>query len=229
MIWLKQEYDFQSGAILNFNKPVGKSSFWIVKKVRYLIDTKVGHAGTLDPFAEGVLLLCTGKATKQVSALMILPKEYVGVIRLGVQTETDDPTGEIVEQHEVGEISSTQVEEALREFIGEIYQIPPMYSAKKVGGERLYRLARKGQVIEREPMLVNISNIELLVFNGIDIKVRVHCSKGTYIRALARDVGKKLGCGAHLKSLVRTKIGDYTIEDSLDLEKFNQLLDARSE
>ena len=226
MNWFQEEYDFESGAILNFYKPVGKSSFWIVKKVRYLIKTKVGHAGTLDPFADGVLLLCTGKATKKVSEIMALPKQYVGVITLGVQTETDDLTGEIILKKDVPELSQDKIKEILKKFVGDIYQIPPMFSAKKVGGVRLYHLARKGKVIEREPSLVHIDAIEMLSFDGADITLRVNCSKGTYIRALARDVGKEIGCGAHLKKLVRTKIGNYAIEDSIDLDRFKQLLNS---
>ncbi len=224
MNWLNEENDFASGAFLNFSKPVGKSSFWIVKKVRYLINTKVGHAGTLDPFAEGVLILCTGRATKKVSEIVALPKEYEGVISLGIQTETDDPTGRVMAEKNVPKLTEQRIRKTLEEFEGEILQIPPMFSAQKIGGERLYHLARQGKVVERQPKMVNIHSISLLDFDGQNIGIRVNCSKGTYIRALARDIGQNLGCGAHLAKLVRTKVGEYKLEDSMNLDEFNQLL-----
>lgn len=223
MNWLEKEFDFQAGAILNFNKPTGKSSFWIVKQVRNLIGAKVGHAGTLDPFAEGVLLLCTGKATKQVSKFMDMPKEYVGEIELGTVTNTDDCTGEIVKEQEIPDLDIKIIRETLHDFVGDIYQTPPMFSAKKVQGKRLYKIARTGKVIERKPSFVHLEDIQILSFEIPIIKIKVICSKGTYIRALARDVGEKLGCGGHLKSLIRTKIGKYKIEDSLSLEQFRQI------
>jgi tRNA pseudouridine55 synthase len=224
MIWLQQEFDFAAGAILNFNKPIGKSSFWLVKKIRGIVQTKVGHAGTLDPFAEGVLLVCTGKATKQVSKFMEMQKEYIGEIELGITTNTDDPTGEIIEQHLVPGISRDEFKKVCSTFVGEIYQVPPMFSAKKVNGERLYKLARKGMVIERAPKLVYIDTIEVLNFEPPVGKIKVTCSKGTYIRALARDIGEKIGCGGYLKSLIRTRIGDFSIDESLDLDGFKQLV-----
>ncbi|MFZ5518458.1 MAG: tRNA pseudouridine(55) synthase TruB [Candidatus Zhuqueibacterota bacterium] len=229
MKWLHTEYDFAAGAIVNFHKPVGKSSFWYVRKIHYLIQTKVGHAGTLDPFAEGVLLLCTGKATKQVSELMSLPKEYIGILRLGIQTETDDATGAIVRNAAVPQLSGNDIVQSLEKFVGDVLQIPPMFSAKKVAGERLYHLARKGRIIDRVPKQVHIESIDLISFHENLITICVKCSKGTYIRALARDIGNDLGCGAHLQSLVRTRIGDYCIEDSIDLERFKQLLENHQE
>lgn len=224
MIWLEREFDFAAGAILNFKKPVGRSSFWIVKKVREIVTTKVGHAGTLDPFAEGVLLICTGKATKRVSEFMDLAKEYIGEIELGAETNTDDRTGEIIQQHQVPPINLNEFEEVCKTFVGEIYQVPPMFSAKKVQGRRLYKIARTGKVIEREPKLIRIDNIEVLNFQSPVAKIKITCSKGTYIRALARDIGQKIGCGGHLKSLVRTRIGNFCIEESLDLDDFKQLM-----
>ena len=224
MIWLEQEFDFAAGAILNFKKPVGRSSFWIVKKVREIVTTKVGHAGTLDPFAEGVLLICTGKATKRVSEFMDLAKEYIGEIELGAETNTDDRTGEIIQQHRVPQINLNEFEEVCKTFVGEIYQVPPMFSAKKIQGRRLYKIARTGKVIEREPKLIRIDNIEVLNFQSPVGKIKITCSKGTYIRALARDIGQKIGCGGHLKSLVRTRIGNFSIEESLNLNDFEQLM-----
>jgi len=229
MKWLHTEYDFAAGAIVNFYKPVGKSSFWYVKKIHHLIQTKVGHAGTLDPFAEGVLLLCTGKATKQASELMALPKEYVGVLRLGIQTETDDATGEIVRNVPVPDLSLTDISRSLEKYVGDVLQIPPMFSAKKIAGERLYHLARKGRIVDRVPKLVHVESIELISFQENQITIRVNCSKGTYIRALARDIGNDLGCGGHLQSLVRTRIGNYSIDDSIDLDRFKQLLETHRE
>lgn len=224
MIWLEKEFDFGAGAILNFYKPIGKSSFWVVKKVRDLVSTKVGHAGTLDPFAEGVLLICTGKATKQVARLMDLPKEYLGEIELGIETDTDDRTGKIISEAEVPTLSQRELDQVCSRFIGDIYQIPPMFSAKKVKGRRLYKIARQGKVIEREPKLVHIDCIRLLSFDGQIAKIEVTCSRGTYIRTLAKDIGQKIGCGGHLKSLVRTKIGEFNVINSIRLEQFEKLL-----
>jgi tRNA pseudouridine55 synthase len=224
MIWLQKEFDFEAGAILNFYKPIGKSSFWIVKKVRNLVRTKVGHAGTLDPFAEGVLLICTGKATKQAASLMSLVKEYVGEVELGIETDTDDRTGKIINQIETPVLSQEEFEQVCNDFVGDIYQIPPMFSAKKMKGRRLYKIARQGKIIERDPKLVHIDRIEVLSFDGQIAKIKVVCSKGTYIRALARDIGQKIGCGGHLKSLVRTKIGEFEVTDSIRLDQFEELL-----
>lgn len=224
MIWLQQEFDFQSGAILNFNKPEGRTSFWLVKKVRNLVNTRAGHAGTLDPFATGVLLICTGKATRQIATLMDHPKEYIGEIELGSVTDTDDKTGKLIQRQEVPRLSLQDFKQICNSFVGDIYQLPPMFSARKVNGKRLYKIARMGKVIEREPKLVHIEDIDILSFNIPVAKIKLTCSKGTYIRALARDIGHRIGCGAHLKSLVRTRIGEYKITDSLTWNQFEQIL-----
>ncbi|MDW7679675.1 MAG: tRNA pseudouridine(55) synthase TruB [bacterium] len=224
MNWLGTAFDFQAGAILNMNKPVGKTSFWVVKQVRSMVNTKVGHAGTLDPFAEGVLLLCTGRATKQVSRLMKMPKIYVAEIRLGITTNTDDQTGEVVKQAPVPGVTHNELEKYLSEFTGEIEQVPPMFSAKKIQGKRLYKLARAGLVVERKPSTVYIEEISILNFQTELIKIRVKCSSGTYIRSLARDLGEKIGCGGHLHSLIRTSIGDYHNEDSLSVDQFSEII-----
>ena len=224
MIWLEKEHDFSAGAILNFYKPIGKSSFWVVKKVRDIVSTKVGHAGTLDPFAEGVLLLCTGKATKQVERLMEMPKEYIGEIEFGIETDTDDRTGKVINETPIPKLSQEKLGQVCNHFTGNIYQIPPMFSAKKIKGRRLYKIARQGGVIEREPKPVHIDRIELLSFDGQVMKIQVTCSRGTYIRALARDIGQKIGCGGHLKSLIRTKIGEFNVINSIRLEQFEELL-----
>ncbi|NOZ62485.1 MAG: tRNA pseudouridine(55) synthase TruB [Calditrichaeota bacterium] len=224
MEWLGAPFDFAAGAILNILKPAGKSSFYVVKRVRFLTNTKVGHAGTLDPFATGVLLLCTGKATKKSSQLMELPKWYVGEIELGKTTNTDDVTGEITGQYNVPKFSLSDVETVCQKFIGEIDQIPPMFSAKKVNGRRLYKLARKGLEIERKPHRVHIYDIKIHKFSSPIVKIEVNCSKGTYIRALARDIGAALGCGGFLKSLTRIRVGHFGVEDSLRLEDLPGLL-----
>jgi len=227
MIWLENDFDFEAGAILNFSKPIGKSSFWLVKKVRDIVNTKVGHAGTLDPFAQGVLLLCTGKATKRVAEFMDLPKEYIGEIELGAVTNTDDVTGEMIEQYHVPALSQNDFTEICRAFVGEIYQIPPMFSAKKIQGRRLYQIARKGEIVTRTPKLVRIDRIEVLDFQRPVAKLKITCSKGTYIRGLARDIGQKIGCGGYLKSLIRTRIGNFSVEDALELSDFKQQCETR--
>lgn len=224
MIWLKKKYNFEAGSILNFYKPVGKSSFWIVKKIKKLVNTKVGHAGTLDPFAEGVLLICTGKATKQVMKLMDLPKEYIGEVELGIEMDTDDPTGRIISQNEVPRLNQQEFERICNDFVGDIDQIPPMFSAKKVNGRRLYKIAREGDQIAREPKTVYVDRIDVLSFDGQIAKIKVVCSKGTYIRTLAKDIGQKIGCGGHLKSLIRTRIGKFDVKDSIQLNEFEELL-----
>ena len=224
MIWLQKEYNFEAGSILNFYKPVGKSSFWIVKKIKKLVNTKVGHAGTLDPFAEGVLLICTGKATKQVMKLMDLPKEYIGEVELGIEMDTDDSTGRIISQNEVPRLNQQEFERICNDFVGDIDQIPPMFSAKKVNGRRLYKIAREGDQIAREPKTVYVDRIDVLSFDGQIAKIKVVCSKGTYIRTLAKDIGQKIGCGGHLKSLIRTRIGKFDVKDSIQLNEFEELL-----
>ena len=226
MEWLGEKYDFKSGAILNFNKPIGKTSFWIVKKVRNIINTKVGHAGTLDPFAEGVLILCTGKATKQISCFMNFKKKYVGEIQLGAKTDSDDKTGEVIEEKKVPKLTLKDLECYSKNFIGEISQIPPMYSAKKVNGTRLYKLARAGKVIERKPSLVTVDEFNIISFKDNKIKISITCSKGTYIRSIARDLGETIGCGGYLESLVRTDIGKYNINSSLTLSQFEEIVNS---
>lgn len=224
MNWMDKQFDFEAGAIVNINKPVGRTSFWVVKKVRHIVKTKVGHAGTLDPFAEGVLLICTGKATKQVARLMDLSKEYIGEIEFGIETDTDDRTGTITRQQKVPELDREKIEHVCAQFVGNIYQIPPMFSAKKVKGKRLYQIARTGKTIEREPKQVHIKSIDVLSVLSPIVKIKVECSKGTYIRALARDIGREIGVGGHLRSLVRTRIGEYKIADALTLDQFERFV-----
>jgi len=217
--------DFNEGVILNVNKPSGLTSFGVVRKIRgWTRCKKVGHAGTLDPGATGVLLVVTGKATKKVDQLMGLEKEYKGTILLGITTDTDDAEGRIIEEKEVSPFSEDKINKVLKGFTGEIEQIPPMYSALKINGQPLYKLARKGKVVERKPRKVIIHSISVDSIDLPCINVTVRCSKGTYIRALARDIGEKLGVGGHLKSLVRTRIGGYKVEDALSLDDIREEL-----
>ena len=204
------------------------TSFSVVAKVRaWTHCKKVGHAGTLDPFATGVLLVCTGKATKRVSEFMELEKEYEGVIELGKTTETDDREGKILQQQDVPVFSIKDIQSVLKKFIGEIEQVPPMYSALKKNGVRLYKLARKGKVVYREPRKVKIHEITLLKWDRPFLEIRVKCSRGTYVRALARDIGKELRVGGYLKELCRTRIGTYSIKDSYTLTTFREFLSVK--
>lgn len=212
-------FNFAAGEILNINKPEGWTSFDVVKKIRSAARIKkVGHAGTLDPFASGVLLLCTGPATKQVESLMAFDKEYVAEIELGKTTDTYDRTGLILSQTAADNIDLDAVINSLKKFEGEIYQTPPMYSAIKVRGQRLYELARRGEAIERTPRKIRIYGIELINHVKSRITIKVVCTKGTYIRSLAHDLGEDLGCGAYLHALVRTRVGSYRIEDAWSMD-----------
>ncbi len=215
--------DFEKGQIININKPEGWSSFDVVRKIRYHIHVKkIGHAGTLDPFASGVLLICTGKATKRVQELMNYDKEYWAHIELGKTTDTYDITGKVQKQNSPPHVIIDEIKEICYRFKGEIYQIPPMFSAIKINGKRLYKLARKGLTVKRNPRKVKIFEIEVLDFENPYITLKVICSKGTYIRALANDIGEMVGCGAYLKSLIRTRIGPYDIESASSISDFTQ-------
>lgn len=209
-------FHFHEGEILNVNKPTGITSFRVVQMIRkWASCRKVGHAGTLDPLATGVLLVCTGKATKQVSRLMQMEKTYRAVVRLGVQTDTDDTEGAVLEERPVKAFTKRDISKALKRFEGEIMQIPPRYAAIKKNGKPLYRWAREGVEVERDPRPVRIRRIELIEWKKPDITMKVHCSSGTYIRALARDVGEILGTGGMLLELCRTAVGPYHIESAL--------------
>lgn len=204
--------------MLNIFKPIGLTSFDVIKKVRKISGIKkVGHAGTLDPFASGVLLVFLDEETKKVSDFMELKKEYEGVMEFGIMTDTYDSYGKIVERRPVEEYSADFLKNELSSFVGEIEQIPPMYSAVKYFGIPLYKIARRGKEVERRPKKIAIHSLKMLYYSSPFLSIRVSCSKGTYIRSLVFDIGKKLGCGANLKSLTRTRVGDYSIEDSLFL------------
>ena len=230
--------NFKEGEVLYFNKPLGWTSFKVVGHARYHIcrrikekKLKVGHAGTLDPLATGVMIVCTGKATKRIEEFQYHTKEYVATIRLGATTPSYDLEHEIDATYPTEHITRGLVEETLKKFIGEIQQVPPAFSACMVNGKRAYDLARKGEEVELKPKLLVIDEIELLD-DGLDIaepwiKVRVVCSKGTYIRALARDIGEALHSGAHLTALERTRVGDVRLADCLNPLDFKEWIEAQ--
>lgn len=207
--------------ILLIDKPAGITSHDVVDRVRRIFHTRaVGHAGTLDPFATGLLILGVGKMTKELSNYVGLDKTYVATARLGATSTTDDPEGEIVEMTNVQCPMTTDVETALATFLGTSEQITPLYSAKKVGGKKMYELARKGlgDTVERPKKQITIHDIRLVDYNCPEITFEVSCSSGTYIRALARDLGERLGCGAYLTGLRRTKIGEYDVKNAKTLK-----------
>lgn len=222
--------DFQEGEILYFDKPLHWTSFKLVKTLRNTISRayglkkiKVGHAGTLDPLASGVMIVCTGKATKLIESFQYQTKEYVATLRLGATTPSHDLETEIDATYPTEHITRELVEQTLTRFVGTISQVPPAFSACKVDGRRAYRMARKGQAVELKPKELVIDEIELLEFSPIEIKIRVVCSKGTYIRALARDIGRALDSGAHLSGLIRTRIGDVTLDRCYHVDQIAEL------
>lgn len=214
----------ESGAprhgIINLNKPGGMSSARAVSAVKRLLPrgTKIGHAGTLDPFATGVLLLLVGKATKLCERLMDQPKQYRATIKFGATTATDDPESEETVTADLSPVSRERVEAAARTFVGDVLQRPPAFSALKVGGRRAYDLARKGRDVTLEPRRVRVYSIELLEFEWPLARLKIDCGRGTYIRAIARDLGELLGVGGYLTELSRRAIGQFRIEDSVTLE-----------
>ena len=205
--------------ILLVDKPKGITSHDVVDRVRRIFHMKkVGHAGTLDPMATGLMIILVGKATKVSQYLMSMDKEYTGTMRLGQSTDSQDAEGALVEERPVPELTEAEVLAQIKTFVGDQYQTPPMFSAKKVGGQPLYKLARKGKTVEREPRVIHISRFEMTDFASPEISFLVACSKGTYVRTIAHDLGEKIGCGAHLNVLRRTGIGDFRIEDGSTLE-----------
>ncbi|MGB0289810.1 MAG: tRNA pseudouridine(55) synthase TruB, partial [Opitutales bacterium] len=205
--------------ILLVDKPKGITSHDVVDRVRRIFHMKkVGHAGTLDPMATGLMIILVGKATKVSQYLMSMDKEYTGTLRLGQSTDSQDAEGELVEERSVPELTEAEVLAKMKTFVGDQYQTPPMFSAKKVGGQPLYKLARKGKTVEREPRVIHISRFEMTDFALPEISFLVACSKGTYVRTIAHDLGENFGCGAHLNVLRRTGIGDFRIENGSTLE-----------
>ena len=212
---------FEEGVVLLVDKPLGWTSFDVIRKLRHLIRIrKIGHAGTLDPLATGLLIVCTGKFTKRINQYMAQQKEYTGTITIGATTPTYDlesePTNFIATDH----ITLAQVQSILPQFTGPIQQIPPAHSAIKVDGKRVYELARKGKEVKLEPRSVHIYSIELLSLQDAQLQFRVVCSTGTYIRSLANDLGQALGCGAYLSSLRRTRIGEFDVAQAQTMESF---------
>ncbi len=216
---------FEEGKVLLISKPLKWTSFDVVKKVRNLIRIKkVGHAGTLDPLATGLLIVCTGKFTKKINEYMAQEKEYTGTFTLGAVTSTYDLESEPRDFKPLENISELDIINAARKFIGEIEQIPPAHSAIKVDGKKMYELARKGKEVKLEPRKISVSEFEITKTELPLVYFRVVCSTGTYIRSLAHDMGKELGCGAYLSSLCRTRIGNFKIKDAMSIEEFEASL-----
>ena len=225
--------DFKEGEVLYFDKPLTWTSFAVVNKIRYHLcrklgvkKLKVGHAGTLDPLATGVMILCTGKATKRIEELQAHTKEYVATLMLGATTPSYDLEKEIDATYPTEHITPELVEEVLKKFVGSIEQVPPAFSACMVDGKRAYDLARKGEEVQLKAKTLVIDEIELLECNLPVIKIRVVCSKGTYIRALARDIGEALQSGAHLTGLIRTRVGEVRLEDCMQVDAFESWLEG---
>lgn len=212
--------DFLAGEVILIDKEMGDSSFRAVNRLRKIIDVKkVGHAGTLDPAATGLLIMCTGKMTKQIYKYQDLDKTYTGIISLGKTTASMDAETDFTSENGVEGITDDMIMTAREKFTGDCLQVPPMYSALKHKGKRLYKYARKGEEVKREPRSVKINSFEIVKIEMPDVYFRINCSKGTYIRVIADDLGKELGSGAYLKSLRRTAIGEYSVEDALTLEE----------
>jgi tRNA pseudouridine55 synthase len=221
------DIDFNKGEVILIDKERGFTSFDIVHRMRRLSGVKkVGHAGTLDPKASGLLIICTGKKTKEITEYQNLEKTYEGIFAIGNTTPSFDSETEFNSENLkiAANISLEQIEEAKKDFIGAINQVPPMYSALKLNGKALYKYARKGVTVERAPRPVEIYSFDILKFEFPDIYFRIKCSKGTYIRVIANDLGAKLGCGAYLKSLRRTQIGSYNVSDAFEVEELKKLL-----
>ena len=226
--------DFNEGAFIYINKPYGMSSFGALAHIRYLISKKMhvkrvktGHAGTLDPLATGVLILCTGKATKQIETLQLHDKEYTATLQLGATTPSFDREHTVDMTYPTRHITRELIERVLADFVGEIQQVPPLFSAVMIDGHRAYKLARKGADVELHAKPVRIDELELTAFDPVKMQmsIRVVCGKGTYIRSLARDIGYALGSGAFLTALCRTRLGDVRIEDCQTFDSFPQWLD----
>lgn len=229
--------NFQEGEYIYINKPYGMTSFGALAFVRTRISrkigvrrVKIGHAGTLDPLATGVLILCTGKKTKEIERLQLDSKEYTATLQLGATTPSYDLEHEVDETYPTEHITEEQVRTVLADFVGDIQQVPPQYSACKIGGDRAYKLKRKGEEVQLAAKTVHISELELTRFDAesMQMDIRVRCGKGTYIRSLARDIGRALNSGAHLTALCRTQLGRVRIEDCITLDDFPQWLEKQN-
>jgi tRNA pseudouridine 55 synthase len=230
-------WDFVEGEILAFDKPLHWTSFDLVAKVRHALcrmlgqkKLKVGHTGTLDPLATGVVIICTGKKTKLIDQLQYDVKEYIATLQLGATTPSYDLEKEIDATYPTTHITRELIDQTIPQFLGEQWQVPPMFSAVQINGKRAYELARKGETVELKAKLLVIDEIEVLVFDAdtMQLTIRVVCSKGTYIRALARDIGERLQSGAHLIALRRTRVGNTRVEDCLTIDSFLEKLKSES-
>lgn len=224
-----KDTDFQEGAILLINKPYGWTSFNVVSKIKHLIrkskgykKLKVGHAGTLDPLATGLLVICVGRATKQVESFLKDDKEYIATFRLGQTTPSFDMETQMNQEFPIEHITLEFVEKTVSSFMGEQDQVPPLYSAKSVQGKRAYDLARKGVDMELEPVKIVFHELEIIKFDLPNLTIRIKCSKGTYIRSFARDLGKALNSGAYLADLVRIGSGKFKLSDAKGLDEFEK-------
>ena len=221
---MSQQINDDPIGVLLVDKPQGMTSHDIVARMRRVFRIKkIGHAGTLDPMATGLLLILVGKATKVSQFLMSMDKEYTGTVKLGEATDSQDADGEIVETKPVPELTQADVDKEMATFMGDQYQTPPMFSAKKVNGQKLYKLARQGKTIEREARVIHVSRYDILDFSLPEVSIIVGSSKGTYIRTLAHDLGERLGCGGHLCALRRTQVGKFRIEDANTLEEIENM------
>ncbi len=216
---------YEEGQLLLIDKPIEWTSFNVITKIRLLTNVrKVGHAGTLDPLATGLLIVCTGKFTKRINEFMAQEKEYIGTIVLGAITETFDVESKPMQIKPTDHLTNNEIISATQQFTGEIMQIPPMHSAIKKGGKRLYELARKGETIELQPRKLFIKSFDITSIDLPVVSFRVVCSTGTYIRSLANDFGAALGCGGYLGSLRRTRIGKFNLEEALTIEQFENMI-----
>lgn len=228
---MEKEFQFKEGEVLLINKPLHWTSFQLVNKVRWLVKRKlqvkkikVGHAGTLDPLANGLMIICTGKKTKEIDQYQAAEKEYIATIKLGSTTPSYD--GETAENYfyATQHINNDLIQKTILTFLGNIQQYPPIFSAIKIGGKKLYESARKGKEVEIKPRNIHIKELEILNIEMPYIQFRVACSKGTYIRSLAHDIGKALNSGAWLCKLQRTKIGDYNLKNAIDIQDFEETM-----
>ena len=227
--------NFREGVILGINKPYRMSSFGALAHIRYVLSkhlgykVKIGHAGTLDPLATGVLILCTGRATKQIEELQKHTKEYTATLQLGATTPSFDMEHPVDKEYPTAHITRERIKAVLKQFVGDIDQIPPTYSACKIKGDRAYELMRKGQEVTLQPKHIHIDEIELTDFDPgqMQMSIRVVCGKGTYIRSLARDIGEALQSGAYLTALCRTRAGDVGIEDCHTFDNFKEWLEKQ--
>ncbi|MBC5774881.1 tRNA pseudouridine(55) synthase TruB [Pontibacter sp. KCTC 32443] len=223
-------YNFEAGEVLLIDKPLTWTSFDVVKKVRNTLRVKkIGHAGTLDPLASGLLILCTGKYTKRIDEIQAQEKEYTGTIILGQYTPSYDKETEVTETKDISHLTPESIKAAAEGFVGTIEQVPPIYSAVMVDGKRAYDLARRGKAAELKPRTITIKAFDITAIEGDVVSFRVVCTKGTYIRSLAYDLGVKLNVGGHLGSLVRTRIGEYKLEDALTIEDIQEIRKAQLE